>query len=185
MALFREQADVSVRPAVAGDESAIARIQLAAWRDGHGDVLGAEVLDSLDSAAMAAQWAAAISTPPGRGYRVLVACDGPAVVGFAAVRPLMPDEQTPLAPAGGELLALEVATGAQRGGHGSRLLTAVVDMLRADDARFLVAWVLDGDSARAQFLRSAGLGPDETTRELATGAGDARTVSEHRWSAEL
>lgn len=185
MALFREQADVSVRPAVAGDEETITGIQLGAWRSGHVDVLGAEALDSLDPAAFRERWAAAIVTPPGAGYRVLVACEGATVVGFAAVGPLPAAEATPLAPSGGELLALEVAARSQRTGHGSRLLAAAVDALRADGAGYLVAWVLDGDAARAQFLRSAGLGPDDATRVLATGPTPDRTVSEHRWSAEL
>ena len=183
MALFREQADVSVRPAVPGDEAAIASTQLAAWRAGHVDVLGADVLDSLDPALIAGRWAAAITAPPGAGYRVLVACEGATVVGFAAVRPLAADEGTPLAPGGGELLALEVDSRSQRGGHGSRLLTAVVDLLREDGAGYLVAWVLDGDSARAQFLRAAGLGPDDRTRDLAVEPTAGRTVAEHRWSA--
>lgn len=180
MSLFREKADVSVRPAVAGDDMAIAEIQLSAWRSGHLDVLGAEALDSLDPAAFQERWAAAISAPPAAGYRVLVACEGATVVGFAAVGPLPAD--TSREP-GGELLALEVAARSQRTGHASRLLTAVVDLLRADGAGYLVAWVLDGDAARAQFLRSAGLGPEEVTRVLATGP--TRTVSEHRWSAAL
>jgi len=177
MALFTEHADVSVRPAVAGDEVAITEIQLSAWRSGHGDVLGSAALDSLDAAAFRARWAAAIVSPPGPGYRVLAALDGAKVVGFAAVRPLEP--------AGGELLALEVTEEAQRSGHGSRLLAAAVDLLRQDGAGYLVAWVLDGDAARAQFLRASGLGPDDATRELATGPTPDRTVSEHRWSAAL
>ncbi|RYV52430.1 GNAT family N-acetyltransferase [Pengzhenrongella frigida] len=185
MALFSEHADVSVRPAVPGDEVSITEIQLAAWRSGHADVLGSAALDSLDPAVFEARWAAAIRTPPGAGYRVLAACEGATVVGFASVRPLSADEATPLAAPGGELLALEVAERSQRTGHGSRLLAATVDLLRQDGATYLVAWVLDGDSARAQFLRSSGLGPDDTTRELATGPTPDRTVSEHRWSAEL
>ncbi|WP_319637750.1 GNAT family N-acetyltransferase [Pengzhenrongella sicca] len=176
---------MSVRPAVPGDETAIARIQLAAWRAGHAEVLGADVLDGLDPTEIRSRWAAAITTPPGAGYRVLVACDRADVVGFTAVRPLLVDERTPLASSGGELLALEVAPDARRGGHGSRLLTAAVDTLRADGAGYLVAWVLDGDSARAEFLRSAGLGPDDVTRELATGPTPGQTVAEHRWAAEL
>ena len=40
MPLFTDHADVSVRPAVPGDETPIARVQLAAWRDEHADVLG-------------------------------------------------------------------------------------------------------------------------------------------------
>lgn len=185
MALFRELADVSVRPAIAGDEVVIAGIQLDAWRSGHVDVLGAEALDSLDPAVFRARWAAAIMAPPSTAYRVLVACEGPSVVGFAAVRPLPAAEATPLAQSGGELLALEVAGPSRRTGHGSRLLAAAVDLLREDGAAYLVAWVLDGDAARAQFLRAAGLGPDDATRTLATGPTPERSVSEHRWSAEL
>ncbi|MGV8965388.1 MAG: GNAT family N-acetyltransferase [Cellulomonas sp.] len=185
MALFAESADVSVRPAVPGDEVAITEIQLAVWRSGHADVLGTDALDRLDAAAFRARWAAAITRPPGAGYRVLAACEGATVVGFAAVRPLPADGSTPDALPGGELLALEVATAAQRTGHGSRLLAAAVDLLRQDGAGYLVAWVLDGDAARAQFLRASGLGPDNTVRELATGPTPDRTVSEHRWSAEL
>jgi GNAT superfamily N-acetyltransferase len=180
MSLFHEKADVSVRLAVAGDDVAIAEIQLGAWRSGHVDVLGAQALDSLDPAAFRERWAAAITAPPAAGYRVLVACEGVAVVGFAAVGPLPPG---PTPEPGGELIALEVAARSQRTGHGSRLLTAAVDLLRTDGAGYLVAWVLDGDAARAQFLRSAGLGPEDVTRVLATGP--TRTVSEHRWSAAL
>lgn len=185
MALFREEADVSVRPAVPGDEVAIAAIQLDAWRTAHADVLGTAALDSLDPAAFRERWAAAITTPPGRGYRVLVACEGATVVGFAAVGPLPAPEATPLAAPGGELLSLEVAPRSQRTGHASRLLAAAVDLLREEGAGYVVAWVLDGDAARAQFLRSAGLGPDDSTRELATGPTPDRTVSEHRWHAQL
>jgi GNAT superfamily N-acetyltransferase len=196
MALFRETADVSVRPAVPGDESAVTDVQLDAWRATHVDVVGDEVLAGLDRDAVRARWAEAIVRPPGPGYRVLVACEGATVVGFAAVAPLPAPESAPLDPPGGELLALEVAPGSRRSGHASRLLAAVVDGLRQDGAGHLVAWVLDGDTARAQFLRSAGLGPDNTVRELAAGpVADAsqpdgspaivRRISEHRWSATI
>ena len=196
MALFRETADVSVRLAVPGDEVAVAAAQLAAWRATHADVVGADVLGGLQPADLEVRWAAAITEPPGPGYRVLVACEGATVVGFAAVAPLPAPEDAPLAAPGGELLALEVTPASQRTGHGSRLLAAVVDGLRQDGADHLVAWVLDGDTARGQFLRSAGLGPDGTVRELATGpvvdpdAPDGspavvRTVAEHRWSAAI
>ncbi|NMR19543.1 GNAT family N-acetyltransferase [Cellulomonas fimi] len=185
MALFREQADVSVRPAVPGDETTIAAIQLEAWRSVHADVLGPDVLDRLDPTVFRDRWGAAITAPPGPGFRVLVACEGATVVGFAAVAPLPAGESAPLSAPGGELVALEVAPAAQRTGHGSRLLAAAVDLLREDGADHLVTWVLDGDAARAQFLRSAGLGPEDATRELATAPALERRVTEHRWSAQV
>ncbi|WP_426595288.1 GNAT family N-acetyltransferase [Cellulomonas sp. McL0617] len=187
MPLFTENADVSVRPAVRGDEHAIARIQLDAWRVSHADVL-AGALDLLDEAAIEAQWASAVATPPGAGFRVLVACDGPTVVGVVSLAPVPAPEGRPFDAPGGAILTLEVEPSQQRSGHGSRLLAAAVDTLRQDGADQVHTWVLDGDSARAQFLASSGLGPDDVARELASGAlpdGTPRVVAEHRWSASI
>lgn len=179
-------ADVSVRPAVPGDETRIARIQLAAWRAAHADVLGDVVLDSLDEDAFVEQWRRAVTSPPGPGFHVLVACDGPRVVGVASVAPVPPPD--PLQAPGGVVLALEVDPEHQRSGHGSRLLAAAVDVLRADGADQVQTWVVDGDTARERFLSGAGLGPDGRTRRLATGPGpdeQAHVVAEHRWYAEI
>lgn len=173
MALFREQADVSVRPATREDAPLVARIQLAAWRDTHAETL-AGALAELDESAFEPGWTEAITAPPSRAHRVLVACAGARVVGFVAVRPAAEDT--------GEVVALEVLPAEQRSGHGSRLLAAAVDTMREDGARAMTAWVLDGDEARGQFYSGAGLGPDGRVRELAAGH-DA--VHEHRWVAEL
>jgi ribosomal protein S18 acetylase RimI-like enzyme len=167
MALFRETADVSVRPAVAGDEAAVTDVQVAAWRAT--GVLGEGVLEALDVPAMRERWASAITSPPGPGFAVLVALAGPKVVGFAAVSP-------------GQVLSLEVLPGSQRGGHGSRLLAAAVDRLRADGSDTVTTWALVDDTARAQFLAASGLGEDGRSRTLATGV---REVVEHRWSAQI
>ncbi|WP_448060037.1 N-acetyltransferase family protein [Cellulomonas hominis] len=196
MALFTDQADVSVRPAVVGDEHTIAAIQLATWQVTHADVLGADTLAALDPTDFADRWARAITAPPGPGFRVLVACEGAQVVGFAAVapvpagagtegsdRPERPEQPPELA---GEIVALEVAPTAQRAGHGSRLLAAAVDHLREDHVTTVLTWVLDGDQGRARFLDSAGLAPDEAIRVLDGGPaadGSPRAVTEHRWSA--
>ena len=173
MTLFSEPADVSVRPAVLEDAPVIAAIQLAAWRATHSERLG-EALSRLDEAALVPGWTQAVAQPPGPDHRVLVACAGDRVVGFAAVRPV--GEGT------GEVLALEVHPVERRSGHGSRLLAACVDLLRQDGARQLVTWVLDGDEARVRFLSGAGLGPDGRVRELDAGG---EPVRERRWAAEI
>ncbi|MFI6427008.1 GNAT family N-acetyltransferase [Promicromonospora sp. NPDC050880] len=167
MALFREIADVSVRPAVPGDESAVTAVQVASWRAT--GVLGEGVMEALDVPAMRERWASAITSPPGPGFAVLVALDGPDVVGFAAVSP-------------GQVLSLEVLPEAQRAGHGSRLLAAAVDRLRADGSDTVTTWALADDTARAAFLDASGLGEDGRSRTLATGV---REVVEHRWSAQI
>jgi len=176
MALFRETADVSVRPATDQDDASITRVQLRAWRSSHGEQLGTETLESLDVATVRERWAEAIAAPPSPSHRVLVACDGAQVVGVAASAPV---EE------GVEILTLEVDPDHQRGGHGSRLLAACVDLARADGARHLQTWVLDGDPAREQFLTSAGLGPDGARRELVAPSDRDAGVAEHRWVAEI
>lgn len=167
MALFRETADVSVRPAVPGDESAVTDVQVASWRAT--GVLGEGVIAALDVPAMRARWSSAISSPPGPGFAVFVALDGPDVVGFAAVSP-------------GQVLSLEVLPEVQRAGHGSRLLAAAVDRLRADGSGTVTTWSLVDDTARSTFLAASGLGEDGRSRALATGV---REVVEHRWSADI
>ncbi len=159
-------ADVSARPAVLGDEEAIADIQLAAWKE----TLGEEVVATVPRDQVRDTWGAAIETPPSRDHRVMVACDGPHVVGFAALA------------AGGEIVALEVAPHARRLGHGSRLLSACVDTLRIAGTSSVRAWSLDGDNARTAFLRQAGFGEGGVARGIDTPAGE---VTERLWRAEL
>lgn len=169
MALFTESADVSVRPAVPGDQDLVTEIQLTAWRATHTDALGDDVLDLMDVPRITEQWETAITAPPGPGFAVFVALEGPRIIGFAAVAPA-------------HIIALEVLPDFQRQGHGSRLLSAAVDRLRRDEAEEVVVWILDGDSAREQFFGGAGLGSDERRRTLAAGP---REVTETRWSAAL
>lgn len=169
MTLFRDLADVSVRPAVPGDETAVTEIQVSAWRATHDATLGEGVMERLDTDLMRERWKSAIETAPGPGFAVLVALDGPTPVGFAAVAP-------------GQVMSLEVDPSHRRAGHGSRLLAAAVDRLRTDGAEEVTTWVLEGDAARERFLADCGLGADGTERTLATGPRD---VVERRWSASI
>lgn len=169
MALFTESADVSVRPSLPEDAEAVVRVQVAAWHAAHGEALGEEALAALDVAQMRERWETAISSPPGRDFAVLVACERADVVGFVAVAP-------------GQLVALEVLPTAQRSGHGSRLLSAAVDRLRTDGAEEVTAWVLEGDTARETFLAGAGLAEDGRSRVLDVAGSP---VAERRWSATI
>lgn len=165
-------ADASVRPAVAADLGAIGAVHARAWRSAYADVLPGDVLAALHPAALGRAWTPAVTEPPSPGHRVVVACSGPTVVGFAAVDP------------GGELVALHVDPAHQRRGHGSRLLSAGVDHLRGAGAALLVAWCPLPDSARRAFLVSAGLAPDGAWRELEV-PGATRGLREVRLVARL
>lgn len=159
-------ADVSARPAVPGDEAAIAAIQLAAWRESLGDA----AVEALDADEMRDTWGAAIESPPTRQDRVFAACDGPRVVGFAALT------------AGGDIIAFEVAPEHRRLGHGSRLMAACVDTLRIRNTAVVRTWAFEGDEAREKFLQTAGFGEGGVRRTLEGPNGD---LVERLWRAEV
>src|SRR5215207_3527969 len=85
-------ADVHVRPARADDAAEIARIQLATWRTAYARVVPARVLDGVGDEFAIAQWQAAVTAPPTRQHRVLVAQEQQWTVGFAAVGPADEDD---------------------------------------------------------------------------------------------
>lgn len=164
-------ADVSVRPAAPADADAVTRVQARAWRADLAGVLDEAGLEGLDVAGMRARWTASIEAPPSRAHRVLVACEGTRVVGFATS---VPDDAEP----GIEVAALEVDPDHRRAGHASRLLAACVDLAREDGAVSVRTWAR-ADVARESFLTACGLAPDGATRTL----GD--TYVERRWTAAI
>jgi ribosomal protein S18 acetylase RimI-like enzyme len=159
---------------------AIAAVQARALRSAYADLLEPEALADLDPAALEPAWDDAVRRPPSARHRVLVACSGAAVVGFAAVRPSPePDAEADEA----ELAVLAVDPAHQRAGHGSRLLSAATSTVRDAGARSLVTWSPALDEARRGFLTSAGMVLDGARRTYATS--DGRRVSEVRLAAAL
>lgn len=177
-------ADASVRPALPQDADEIARVQVVTWRTAYRAALPAEVLDHWDGDAAAATWASAITSPPTPGHGVLVALERNTVVGFAAFGPAeltageAPDPAGPTA----ELTTLLVEPRWGRRGHGSRLLAAVSDVVRASGAARLQAWLLEADQVSQGFYESAGWAPDGWARTLDTGGDPLREI---RWHALL
>lgn len=181
MDIFGSIADASVRNAAAVDASAIAQAQVRSWRSTFADSNFAQNLENLDADDFSAAWREAITAPPSAQHRVFVACAGPAVVGFAAVGPALFSPESNEVDAI-EIVALIVDPPHQRAGHGSRLLAACVDMSANETPEHIVTWILDGDTAREQFFREAGLTPDGVARDLQMGSV---YVPERRWSAQM
>ncbi|WP_018353571.1 GNAT family N-acetyltransferase [Longispora albida] len=156
------------RPARAGDAGEIARIQLETWRLAYRKLIPREILAGLDAEQMAAQWLAAITEPPTPRHRVLVAVEqseagAETTVGFAAIGPAEEEDKAEGAGAFTELL-VEPRWG--RRGHGSRLLSAAVDLWRTDGYETALAWVFDQAPAPRKFLTSAGWEADGARRSL-------------------
>lgn len=156
--------DVSVRVGWADDAAAIARVQVAAWRQEYAGVLPHEVLDGLDIDGFTAAWHEALARPADARNRVLVALERQTVRGFAVTGPASDPDSDPVAD--GEIGELVVDPAHTRTGHGSRLLQACVDTLRADRFVRVTTWLNSTDDVRRQFLTSAGWAPDGAHREL-------------------
>jgi GNAT superfamily N-acetyltransferase len=173
-------ADVSVRPAVPDDAVELGRIQVETWRAAYRDVVPSSVLDELTAEVAGGSWAAAITAPPSRRHRVLVALEQQWRVGFVALGPaddLEPDDPEPATTLELALIIVEPRWG--RRGHGSRLLAAATDHARADGMTRAVSWIPEGDTASRDFLVSAGWAPDGLARALDTGAGELREIRLH------
>ncbi|MCB0895770.1 MAG: GNAT family N-acetyltransferase [Nocardioides sp.] len=155
--------DVSVRVAWADDAPAIAGLQLRTWRSSYAGLLPAEALPSDVEAATAA-WHHVLTRPGDARHRVLVALERNRVVGFALTGPAGDPDCDPVAD--GELAELTVDPDERGLGHGSRLLQAAVDTLRADRFTRATLWAIASDDALRAFLDAAGWAPDGAHREL-------------------
>lgn len=156
--------DVSVRVGWADDAPGIAAVQVAAWRQEYVGLLPAEVLDGLDEEQFAAAWHQSLARPADARNRVLVALERNTVRGFAVTSPSADPDSDPIAD--GEIAELVVHPRHGRAGHGSRLLQASVDTLRADRFTRAVTWLNSTDDVRRSFLTGAGWAPDGAHREL-------------------
>jgi GNAT superfamily N-acetyltransferase len=155
----------SVRLALPAEAAAIAALQRRAWVADYPTELADELLASADLAAMTSRWEAAIMRPPLAQFRVLVAIGTERVVGFAVVGP----SDDPDANAGTDALVAEFILDpqARRSGHGSRLLNAVADTLRADGFERATWWLHSTDDVLREFLTSAGWAADGAHTEVA------------------
>jgi GNAT superfamily N-acetyltransferase len=146
----------------------------------YGNLLPERALAALTPAELTPVWEQAVRQPPSPAHAVLVAVGDDLVVGFAAAGP---SEDRDAGPAQGQLAVLVVDPAHQRSGHGSRLLSAVVDHLRTAGITSMTAWLPEGDLARSAFLTSAGMVPDGARRTFDGPPGTA--VAEIRYTADL
>lgn len=174
-----------MRLARVNDAPAVGLVQAASWRAGYAGILDPEVIDAFEPQLFGRAWRSALTTPPSTRHRLLVACQGATVIGFAAVGPSAdPDAR----PGTAEILAAGIAPEARRTGHGSRLLNACVDTARGAGHDELVVWLPDGDTQTRDFLTTAGFAPDGAHRERVVtpdGAPVERTSREVRLRTAL
>lgn len=162
-------ADVSARLAWPSDAAAIARIQIAAWRQDYADVLPTEALLELDAKQFTESWDASLNKPQDARMRVLVALEGASVRGFALVHPSQdPDADAVCDSEVGEFVIDPLH---RRAGHGSRLLQASVDTLKADKFTRALWWVTANNDILRTFVTGTGWESDGAHRELQSEGG--------------
>lgn len=161
----------SVRLALPGEAGAIAVLQRRAWAAELPEA-AQSLLVEFDVDQMTGAWSTAILRPPQARFRVLVAVEQAQVVGFATTIP-SPD---PDAEPGQDALVEEFAVDptARRRGHGSRLLHACADTLRADGFSRATWWVTSTDDILRRFLSEAGWAADGGWREIGTADESVR-----------
>lgn len=173
-------ADASVRTARPSDAPAVGLVQAWVWQTEYADLLAPEVVEALTGPRFAAVWRRSLEQPPTPRHRLLVACAGPQVVGYVALGPV--EDEPGLDPdRTGVILDGGVHPQGRRTGHGSRLLNAAVDTLRAgnDDLEAVATWVLADAEATRAFLAGAGFEPDGAWRDRVVDE-DGRTAREVR-----
>jgi ribosomal protein S18 acetylase RimI-like enzyme len=168
---------IDIRPALAADAAAIARVRRDSWFAAYTGIIDHAVIDRAT-----ATGGRAVDLPPYRRTLVAAGGDDPAVVGYAAFGPeravvsLPPpmtappsDDLTPAGRAGdtGEVYALYVTPAWWSAGVGRALMGSVLAALGEAGYARAVLWVL-ADNARARrFYEKAGFGADGATNILA------------------
>lgn len=162
----------SVRLALPAEASSIASLQRRSWSVRLPESVARTMLAEVDVQQMVDAWDSAITRPPQARFRVLVAVADRRVVGFATTVP-SPD---PDAQSGRDALIDEFAVDptAQRRGHGSRLLHACADTMRADGFSRATWWVAATDDVLRAFLTDSGWAADGGWREIGTSDDTVR-----------
>ncbi len=178
-------ADVSVRVAWADDAPAIATLQLRAWPELYAGLVPPDAIPSGPEAVEAAAeaWRQSMTKPGDARNRVLVALERNTVRGFAVTTPSPDPDSDPIAD--GELTELVVDPDHTRAGHGSRLVHAAVDTLRADKFVRATTWLATTDDVLRGFLTEAGWGPDGAHRELDLHGDGSVLVKQVRLHTDL
>ncbi len=179
----RPSADVSVRIAWTEDAEQIAGVQVRAWRQAYRRLLPTDVLERLDPSDFAAAWAQSLERPKDARNRVLVALERNRVCGFAITAPASDPDVDPVAE--GEISEFTIDPDQTRLGHGSRLLQACADTLRADRFTRAVWWLNSTDDTLRAFVTAAGWAPDGAHRELDMHGDGAVTVKQVRLHTDL
>lgn len=170
----------TLREARPEDAEAIAAIHIGSWQAAYRHLLPAAYLDSLSAqlSRRTSQWRQRTATT---GHGVLVAQDGPEVVGWIASERLSRDEGA--SSSTGEIQAIYLAPEHWRRGLGRRLIAAALQDLARQGCGEATLWVLQGNEQAVAFYRTLGFDAEPAATQVIERGG-VRLV-EQRYRREL
>jgi ribosomal protein S18 acetylase RimI-like enzyme len=163
-----------VRPATLEDAEAIARVHIRSWQAAYTHLFSADELAGLSLPGRTRWWADAIEG----GWRVLVAAQDGAVVGFASCGKSTDDDASAL----GELMTIYVDPDAWGRGVGQRLIAEIESSLREKGFQEALLWVAEDNPRTRRFYEAAGWKADGTQRPVELLG---REISEVRYRKKL
>lgn len=171
----------TIRVATVDDAAGIARVQVDTWRTTYRGIIPDERLASMSYERSAQFWARELGNPDHYGF---VALDGSQqVVGFVSGGRLRDD----IPGYDGEVYAIYVLAGHQRGGSGRALMQALAKHMHRAGFKALLLWVLkDNPIGRGFYERMGGVYVAEKPItlgkeliEVAYGWPDIRALAAH------
>lgn len=169
---------MKIRPATAADAGALAAIHIRSWRTAYRDILPEAYLARLDEGAWTADWTARLARSD---LRALLAVDGEAVLGFAALAPAGDPDRDPRE--WHELANLHVRADLRGRGVGTGLFEAGLAVAERAGARRLTLWVARANRPAQQFYERLGMTADGSSQRYDLG-GDVG-LDEVRYRLEL
>jgi GNAT superfamily N-acetyltransferase len=158
-----EQTAPTVREATLGDVPALARVQVASWRQAYRGLMPEPVIEAQTEERRRVLWQRVLGAGQ---HGMLVAERAGQVIGFGQLVP----SRDPEAGNTGEVAAIYVDPEHWRSGAGRALLTANIAVARQRGYRALTLWVLESNAAARRFYERMGLAPDgETKNERRAG----------------
>ena len=160
----------NIVPAGPGDAAALARVHVRSWRETYAGLLPGSFLAAMNTADYARRWRRQLMTC--QGAEVVLCAEGVGgLVGYCAA-----STEGALS----EVSTLYIIRPAQRRGLGRRLLASAAQVGRANGARALQLWVLEGNARARSFYEHLGGAPGDH-RSLGHGGSELSEIA-YRWN---
>jgi ribosomal protein S18 acetylase RimI-like enzyme len=172
-----------IRPLTDADIDALAEVHVRTWQSAYAGIVPAEVLDALDPAVWAERRR---SWPVPPGASTLVAEDDGTLIGFANFGPGRVEQtgSDEYDMSAGELYAIYVDPGRQRGGAGKLLFMAAKEGLAKAGFPEMRLWVFEENHPARRFYERMGMAPTGE-RQHYTPRGSTAELPEIRYAVRL